>query len=93
MNYTLPVAWGLVLMGVLFSVIFGRRVRGWIAAFAISLGLGVLLFIATNVVLAACVSARLCPALGDTGIVYALYPLFAIPVFWLVAGLSARRVR
>ena len=88
MNYTLLVVWSLLLAGLLFAVLLGRK---WSKPFAIAVGIGILLFVGVNAALAACVEANLCPALGDSGIVYTLYPFLAIPVFWVAAGLAAKR--
>jgi uncharacterized membrane protein YbjE (DUF340 family) len=88
MNYTLPVVWGLLLGGLLFAVFLGRK---WRKPFAIAMGIGMFMFSGLNAVLAACVEAKLCRALGDSGIVYTLYPLLAIPVFWVAARLAIKR--
>ena len=41
-----------------------------------------------NFVLPAGVEFKLCSALGDTGIVYTLYPFAAIPLYWLILGFA-----
>ena len=91
MNYTLPIVWSLLLVGVPLAVVLGRKSSGWGISLLISVGIAILLFVLENIALPACVSAKLCPSLGDTGIIYTLYPFAAIPVFWLAAGWSARR--
>jgi hypothetical protein len=88
MNFTLAVVWGCLFVGVLLAALFGRASSNRGAKIATSIGLGVLLFLVVNAALAACVKAKLCPALGDTGIIYTLYPFLAIPVFYLVARIS-----
>jgi hypothetical protein len=90
MNYTLAISGAVVLLGVLVSALAGRRTRGGGAAFAIAIAIGVVGFFATNLALPACVGAHLCTAFGDSGIEYALYPVFAIPIFWVAAALTAK---
>ena len=85
MNYTLPVVWGCLLVGVLLAAALGRTASKWGTKLSTSVGLGVLLFFVLNLALPACVQAKLCLALGDTGITYALYPFLAVPVFFMVA--------
>jgi hypothetical protein len=87
MNYTLPVVWSLLLFGVLLAVLLGRKSS---RPLGVAAGIGMLLFVGMNVALSACAEAKLCLALGDSGIAYTLYPFLGIPVFWLAAGLAAR---
>ena len=87
MNYTQPVVWCLLLAGLLFALFFGRK---WSKPLSIAVGIAILLFVGMNTAFAACVAAKLCQALGDSGIVYTLYPFLAIPVYWFVAGLVAK---
>ena len=91
MSFTLPIVWSLLLAGMPLSFALGRMTSGWGVSLFLSIAIAVLLFILENIALPACVSVGLCSPLGDTGIVYTLYPFMAVPVFWLIAGLSARR--
>jgi len=86
-NHALVIVLGLLLAGVLLAVLLGRK---WCNPFAISVAIGALLFIGTNVLLSACVEVKVCHPLGDAGIVYTLHPLLGVPVFWVAARLAAR---
>jgi len=90
-SYTLPITWSLLVAGVPIAAVLGRRAGGWGISLVIAIATALLLFVLANVALPACVSAKLCPALGDTGITYTLYPFMAVPMFWLAARLSGTR--
>jgi hypothetical protein len=90
-NYTLLVVWGCLLAGVLLAALLGKVASKWGAKFGTSVGIGVFLFFMVNAALAACVETKLCPALGDTGIIYTLYPFIGIPVFFFVAKFTQGR--
>jgi hypothetical protein len=84
------ITWGTLLLGVVLSLLLGHRARSWSGALGIAIALGVVLFFIVNVGLGACAELKVCPHLGDTGLTYALSPLFAFPVFWLAADASRR---
>jgi hypothetical protein len=66
---------------------------GWGAAFGISVFLAIVTFILANYLVVGCTSLGLCRRLTDTDLGLALAPIFALPVYWLVAGLSSQASR
>lgn len=82
------ITWGTLLLGLLLSVMLGRRVKSSGGAIGLSVAVGVVLLLVVNFGLAGCAELKLCPHLGDTGLTYALSPLFSVPVYWLVARAS-----
>lgn len=90
MNHTSFVSWCFVLLGILPAALFGRKTPGVGKSFGVAIAIGVVLFFAINVALPSCVEASLCEPLGDQGILYALYPLVAIPAYWFIAFLSSK---
>jgi hypothetical protein len=85
------IAWLLTIIGLIIAAALGRRSRTWFKILMLVFAVGTALFVVANISLAACVEMMVCKPLGDAGIVYALQPLCFIPVYWLVAWVSARR--
>jgi hypothetical protein len=84
------ITWGTLLLGVVLSVVLGRRARSWGGALGIAVAVGLVLFFLVNFGLGGCAELKVCPHLGDTGLTYALSPLFSLPLFWLAADASRR---
>jgi hypothetical protein len=56
-----------------------------------AIGLGILLTIVQNFLLAGCVGVGLCTNRGDAGLSYVFQSFFAIPVFWVAGVIAAKR--
>lgn len=84
------IVWGSLLLAAALAVFLGRRTRGMAATFGIALVLAFVTFMAVNAGLAACASSALCPHLGDAGITYAILPLLALPILWLLTAIGSK---
>jgi len=90
MNTKLLLTLAILLAGVWGAWIAGKRSKcGWGGGLAIAFAVVAALFILVNIGIAGCVSAKLCVSGGDTDLSYVAYPVFAFPIYWVLARLAA----
>lgn len=95
-DLSLLVAIATPLAGLVVSGIWGRRRANARKpttggdALVNAIGLGILLTIAQNFLLAACMEGGLCTKRGDAGLSYVFQSFFATPVFWTAGWIAAK---
>jgi hypothetical protein len=86
-------------LSVIAAALLGSRsasstsLGGWGLALVISVCLSIATFLIANFVIAGCTSLGICRRLTDTDLGLALAPVFAFPLYWLAAGMSAQARR
>jgi hypothetical protein len=83
-------------LGLIATAMLGNRSGakkppgGWGAALGISVCTSIATVFVANYLVVGCTSLGVCRRLTDTDLGLALAPIFAFPIYWLVAGMSSR---
>ena len=89
------IAWSVAISGGIFAAFFGLKraqsgaPNGWVEAIGIAVALGIFLTFVQVYLNDLCIKQlKLCVSRGEENMSFWFQSFFAIPVYWLIAGLS-----